>query len=246
MKEQNRDYGSILPCGGRGTRLIQVTEDAVPKSLVKVGGLELIRHSIDVLNPQIVKRLVFAVDYRAADIKTWVQNAKFPHIVQFSEQKEPGVLSAIASGAEYVVEDSMVACNTDEVRMGLKIADVVKYHEAQGTLATMVVAYSNNLSRHRVIEVRESDGRILKTNLKPNEYKNHPEKIGLINTGFLILEKRALEYFDPAHNKDWSGIIDPLCDAGQISAYIDKKIRYFNVGTPEEYEEAEKYLSQDS
>jgi len=246
MKEQHKDYGSILPCGGMGTRLFAITEDAVPKSLFVVGGKELIRHTTDSLRPEIVRRLVFAVDYKAEEIMTWVEGAKLPHIVQFSEQQEPGVLNAIVSGAQYVLEDSMIASNTDEVRMGLNVADVVRHHESNGTLATMVITYSNNVSRHRVVEVRESDGKVIKTKLKPTEYKNHPEKIALVNTGFLIIEKRAMEYFDPEYNKDWSGIIDPLCEAGQLSAYIDPRIRYFNVGTPEEYKEAEEYLGQNS
>lgn len=246
MKERQREYGSILPCGGMGTRLIPVTGDFVPKSLFIVGGKELIRHTTDSLQPEVVRRLVFAVDYKADAIRTWVQAAQFPHTVHFSEQKEPGVLSAIVSGAQYVLEDSMVASNTDEVRMGLDLENAVRHHESSGTLATMIATYSNNLSRHRVVEVRETDGRIIKTRLKPTEYKNHPEKIALVNTGFLIIEKRAMEYFDPAHSPDWSGIIDPLCEAGQLSAYIDPRIRYFNVGTPEEYIEAEEYLRQNA
>lgn len=246
MIENKREYGSILPCGGKGTRLKPLIGDNFPKSLFHVGGKELIRYSTDVLTPDRVKRLVFAVDYKADQIRNWVYEVNFPHIIQFSEQQDPGVLGAILSGSRLVEEEDMVACNTDEVRARLQLENVINFHERSGRLATMVATYSNRLYRHRLLNVRESDGLIINTRLKPEEYKLEPEAVGLINTGFLILNKRAVEYFDPDHNTDWGGIIDPLCDAGQLGAYINPAIQYFNVGTPEEYREAESELSQNS
>jgi NDP-sugar pyrophosphorylase family protein len=82
------------------------------------------------------------------------------------------------------------------------------------------------------------------TELKPERYKGQPDQVGLVNTGFLIIEKPAMEYFDPEHSRDWGGIIDPLCEAGQLSAFVDPDIQYFNVGTPSEFHDAEFFLSQ--
>src|SRR5437660_12515194 len=65
MPEIYREYGSVLPCGGKGSRLVSVSEDRVVKSLFKVGGKELIRYSTDTLRHEIVKRLVFAVAYKS-------------------------------------------------------------------------------------------------------------------------------------------------------------------------------------
>lgn len=244
MKENFREYGSVLPCGGKGTRLRSLSRDEIPKSLLKIGGKELIRYSTDILSPDLVRRIVFAVDYKSEQIREWVAQENFPHILHFSEQTEPGVLGAITAGAHFVEEDEMIACNTDEVRLRLLLKNVTSYHEKSGRLATMVVTYANRLYRHRVLQVREVDSLVLKTRLKPDEYKKNPEAIGLINTGFLILNKRAIEHFDPKHNTDWGGIIDPLCDARQLGAYIDPTILYFNVGTPEEFYEAEQVLMQ--
>lgn len=246
MKEGYKEYGGVLPAGGRGTRLRSVTGDEIPKSLLSIGGKELIRYSTDILEPNLVNRLVFAVDYKADQIRDWVLSADFPHIVQFSEQTEPGVLGAISAGSNYVKEDEIIACNTDEVRVGLLLERAISFHERSGRLATMVATKTNRLYRHRLLHVREGDGLVLDTRLKPEEYRKDPDAIGLVNTGFVILNKRAIEYFDPGHNTDWGGIIDPLCDAGQLGAYIDPNILYYNVGTPEELSEAENVLFENS
>lgn len=110
-------------------------------------------------------------------------------------------------------------------------------------LATMVATRANRLHRHRLLHIGD-DGRVVNTQLKPQEYKDKPEEVGLVNVGFVVLERDALGYADPDHSTDWSGLIDPLCDDGKLGAYVDPGIAYFNVGTPEEYYEAGNYLKQ--
>lgn len=236
-------YGGILPCGGKGTRLQSITQDRIPKPLFPVGGQELIRYSTDVLDPRRVRNLVFAVDHRAQQIYDWVQSAGLPNVVTFSEQTEPGVLGALSAAAAKVPQDQFVACNTDEVRTNLDLERILWFHEKSGTLATMVATHANRLNRHRLVIVRD-DGRVVATKLKPEIYKNRQNAVGLVNTGFLVMNKRVTDYFDPSNSVDWGGLIDPLCDAGQLSAFIDSNIAYFNVGTPEEYQEAEAFLRQ--
>ncbi len=242
MLERVIPHGSILPCGGRGVRLLSLTEGKIPKPLFRIGGKELIRYSTDILDPSIVKRLVFAVDNQADQIRRWVNEQALPHAVSFSEQQVPGVLAAITSASKHVEEDRMVACNTDEIRTGINLNDIIRFHERSGVTATIVATSSNNLFRHRVLAVRERDGHVLRTKLKPDEFRNKPDDVGLVNTGFMIIDKRAMDFFDPNHNGDWGGIIDPLCDAGQLNAYVNYGISYFNVGTPEEYEEADIFM----
>ena len=231
--------------GGKGTRLRPITEDQLPKSLFRVGGKELIRYSIDTMDLTIVSRLVFAIDHKADQIRRWINSAGLPNIVEFSEQTEPGVLGAISAGANHIPEDRFIACNTDEIRLSLNLKDMVRFHQQSGMLATMAATYTNRLFRHRILKIRERDNRVLRTKLKPEEYKDKPEKTGLVNVGFIIMDKRVMDHFDPGHSNDWSGIIDPLCDAGKLCAYVDHKIAYFNVGTPEEFLEAELFLKRE-
>lgn len=180
---------SILLCGGKGTRLREISQDK-PKSLFEVAGKELIRYSTDIMTPDIVNKLIFAVDYKAEQISEWVNRMNFPQEVKFSYQSLPGVVEAIRNAAEYLTRDEMITCNTDELREGLNLERILSFHQRAGTMATMVASYSNRLYRHRLLDVRESDGRVLSSRLKPAEYINRPEVIGLVNTGFLIMDKK--------------------------------------------------------
>jgi len=233
-----------MPCGGKGDRLAALNPD-LPKSLFKVAGKELIRYSVDCMDPDYVRQLVFAVGFGAERLEAWVHGYDLSQKVDISRQKEPGVLAAIEAGATYITQDSFIACNTDEIRRNMNLPNVIQFHESTASIATMLVTRASRLYRHRLITLG-AKGLVVQTKLKPEEYAAQPEVTGLVNTGFLVIDKVALEYFDPSHSRDWSGIIDPLCEAGKLSAYVDERVNYFNVGTPEEYRDAAVYLEQNT
>ena len=243
MYQAIEKYGAILPCGGKGERLAEVTESKIPKPLVIVGEKELIRYSIDLLVPELVSQLVLAVNHGSDQIRRWAEEVTLPQEIKFSEQDQPGILAAVSSGFRLVEEESAVACNTDEVREGLDLLDIARFHSLHDRPVTMVVARADHLYRHRVVEIG-ANNLIKSTRLKPEEYRSKPGATGLVNTGFLIIDKNAQDFFDSSHSIDWSGIIDPLCDAGKINAYVDESIQFFNVGTVNEYTETLSFLRE--
>lgn len=236
-------YEVNLLCGGEGIRLRSLTGDVLPKPLVKIGGKELMRYSIEPLPIQAVSKLVFAVDYQEKVVIDWVQEASLPFPCIFSRQKTAGVLSAISSASEHLSGTGMVVCNADEIRQGIDMEAVLAFHEASPGLATMVAAPAVDLYRYRVLTIGE-DNIVTDTLLKGERYRQHPEVRGAVNTGLLVLSPGALNYADPLHSTGWSGLIDPLVQARQLQAYVDPNVAYFNVGTVEEYREAEAYLEQ--
>ena len=239
-----REYDAVMLCGGKGERLAALNPD-LPKSLFKVAGKELIRYSTDHMDPDYIKQLVLAVGCGAEEIEAWTHSYNFPQRVAISHQKEPGIVSAIRYGAEHVTKDAFIACNTDEVRHKMDLSGMLQFHESTTSIATMLVTRADRLHRHRLVNAN-INGLVTRTRLKPQEYVRQPEATGLVNTGFLVIDKEALRYFDSNHSRDWSGIIDPLCEAGKLSAYTDERVKYFNVGTPEEYYEAATYLEQNT
>lgn len=238
---------AILLCGGKGERLRSITNDMVPKSLLPVNGRELIRYSLDQMDSALISSLIFAVDYKAEQMRKWVENLAIVDFdVKLSTRTNPTILSGIMDARSHITADTVVCCNTDEIRQGFQLAEVLMAHKQSGKLATIVGTYANNLSRHRLLNIRERDNLVVSTTLKPDEYKNSPDAYGLVNTGFLIFDQQAFDLADTEHSTDWGGLIDPLTEAGELHTFIVKNGVYFNVGTPEEYQEAEKYFSAGS
>ncbi|MFI5412790.1 MAG: NDP-sugar synthase [Candidatus Micrarchaeales archaeon] len=238
---KSRSYGGIIVCGGRGTRIAELTGDKIPKPLLKIGGKELIRYSVDLMDPTVVSELVFAVDYMAEQIRAWSSAANLPHQVWFSITDKPGVALAVKEAAAFIEGDGIIFCNGDEIRQRLNLRDLIREHEATNAVATVVAAYSDKLHRRRVLEV-DSDGLVVSQRVRDAEYASKPEEVGLANAGIMVMDKTALGYLNTQPGVNWDGIISPLIGAGKLRAYIGHSTRFFGINTAEEMREAEAYL----
>lgn len=236
---------AILLCGGKGTRLESITDGILPKSLVKVYGKELLRYSIDPIREEgRIQKIVFAVGHLAGMIHDWVRSLDLDIEVDFTEQDNPGVIGAIQAAVLRVPSDTYVICNTDEIRDGVALGDVIRHHHTHTLPATLLASLSNNLFRHRLLQINEN-GVIVGSQLKAPQFNDDNETYGYINTGLLCVDLPAFNHVDSVHfGNDWSALINPLHDKGLLAAHIQEGVRYYNVGTPIEFEEAETAMSE--
>lgn len=232
----------ILLCGGKGTRFREVTQDKVPKSLFKLNDFELIKFTTDNLDFSLVNSLIFAVDHHAESVMEWAKAQQFSCPVHFSTQTEPGVLGAVKAALSYVTTDSFIVCNTDEMRDGISMKELLKHHSTNPkSKATMLTTFSDHLSQHRVITTN-SDNIVTASELKNPLYKDQETAVKQINVGFIVFKKDAVPLFDAVHGNDWSSLIHPLIDARLMGAALNPTIHYFNIGTAHELEQARSYL----
>lgn len=239
MVEFQPKPGAVLLCGGKGSRFKEVTGDSVPKSLFQVNGKKLIEYSVDLFSPSLFDQLVFAVDYKSEQLEEWVLNSPVNDQAVISYQNKPGVLDAVECALKFLEDkDYNALCNTDEIRLGLSLASALEHHKQSSALGTIVATYTNHLYRHGVISLDKNESRVTSFQLKPEEYQQTPDKVGLVFTGIILLDQRAKELFDSEHDSNWMGIIHPLLDSGQLAAYVAPDVKYFNVGTKTEYNEA--------
>ncbi|HBQ50895.1 hypothetical protein A3B42_02015 [Candidatus Daviesbacteria bacterium RIFCSPLOWO2_01_FULL_38_10] len=244
LPEMSESADAILLCGGQGLRLKELTGDT-PKSIYEIAGKPLIQYSLDHLVCQHIRRLIFALDDHAVEVREWVISREFPgQEIHFSTQSQPGIVEAVKEASSLVQKDIFVVCNTDEIQDKFNLGAFLEFHRGSHTLAATLAVYSNHLYRHRVLIARETDQLVLATDLENPTYRTCPEKIALVNGGLMIINKAGIKHFDPNYSAGWSGIIDPLCEAGQLSAFVAPEVVYFNVDTPEIYFEAQAYLQQ--
>lgn len=230
----------ILLCGGKGTRFREVTEDRLPKSLYKVNDKPLIEYTIDTLDFSRINKLIFAVDYHAEKIISWISKQDFSCEVKISYQEQEGVLGAVRSAHGFVATDFFIVCNTDEVRDNFSMNKFVSQYKLKN-YGAMATAPSDQLYRHRVV-IENSNKNITRTELKNNLYVDSPTKIGIVNTGFLLLRTSIGDVFDDSFGSDWSSIIDPIVETGLMQSIVDEDVHYFNVGTFNELNEVVEYL----
>jgi D-glycero-alpha-D-manno-heptose 1-phosphate guanylyltransferase len=243
---KNNDVAAIILAGGQGTRFRQVIGNDSQKVLYPVGGKPLIQYSTDLLHINNVSHLVFNLGYKAKDVETWVLEQKFSQRVSFSPQSEWSIYNAVVGGVGKTDEDTIICCNADEIRLGLNIAEVIDFHRQHGRLMTMVGAFRNCLSRHRLLHTRE-DGLLVSSQYNSNEFEKNQQVTGLVNAGFTIFNRHAVEMFDANHHSNgWDALLDPLCSANEIVVFSQQILTFFNVGTLEELIGAEQFFYSDT
>lgn len=243
MMRRKVKVDTVLLCGGRGVRLAEVTGDKLPKSLYPVHGKELIQYTLDSLDMEAVGKLIFAVDHHDDKMVSWIYSQNLPCDVAVSRQTEPGIVGALRGASAYIKSAHFIICNTDEVRHNFSAKKFLResmqvINSGTGTMATTI---STDLFRHRTISTGP-DGVIVNTQLKNQAYRESPGKEGMVNIGFLLLPKEFVGKIDDAHGNDWSSIIDPLVDQRKLFAVPFPNVRYFNVGTPAELNEAASFF----
>lgn len=232
----------VILCGGKGERLKDITNGNLAKPLVKISGKELIQHSLDLLKDSRINKLIFAVDSYGKQIISYLQHRELLYTHELSYQKKEGILDAILCAAQKGNSNTLLILNADEIRVDLNISKLLDSHFKNKHLATIASTQANNLYRHRVLEISDKD-LVTSTSLKDKKYLDDTFKTGLVNIGCTVLSKKLLFDISGSYNSGWNELINFLVDNRLLFAYVDKKVIYFNVGTIEEFTEANAYLS---
>src|SRR5260221_2707416 len=92
-----RDIPAIILCGGKGSRLRQLTEDRIPKALVPVAGRSLIDHTLDFLTANGIQNVILATSHHSRQIRERLETTGPGHLtVRISETEKPiGVLPSV-------------------------------------------------------------------------------------------------------------------------------------------------------
>lgn len=234
----------VLMCGGKGTRLRQVTHDEHPKALLKVAGRELIRYALDLLDPSFVDRLIFAVDFHEDHIRRWVDSVTLPYEIAFSRQENPGYADAVRCAWGLSEKDSLLICHTDEIKPGLDLACAVEAHRAAAAPATVVATVAQRLSQHWVVRYDEASMRVERLIPNPARFADDQSARGLVLAGALILDRTCLSSPHQLFSGDYGDLVRPLIDSRSLHVFVSPCEALFNVGTIDELNAARRHFGE--
>ena len=201
------DVKVVILCGGQGTRLREETEYR-PKPLVEVGGRPVLWHIMKQYAHYGFLDFVLCLGYRGQMIKEYFLNYEAmnndfmiclgeKHRIAYQgahDEQDYRVLLAdtgqdTMTGGRVKRVERHLDGDTFMVTYGdglsdVNIADLLAFHRAHGKLATVTTTRPN--SRFGVLEV-DGDGRVI-------DFAEKPQLDGWASMGFMVLERRALDY----------------------------------------------------
>ena len=219
----------IVLCGGKGTRMREVTDDT-PKPLALVGGKPILWHVMKIYSYYGFNDFILLLGYKGDKIKEYFidyewKNSDFildnsqRDIKLFSKSEnwrilflntgEDTMTGGRLSRAENYIDSEMFMLTYADGLADINLLKLMELHEKMGTLATVTGVKKNN--QYGVLDVEDG---IVKS------FKEKPQSNDIINGGFFVLNKKVFDYI----SKDSNCIFEKepmmnLARDGQLSVY---------------------------
>lgn len=197
-------------CGGRGTRLQEHTQ-AIPKPLVEIGGMPIVRHVIELYAAQGFRRFLLATGYRGEMIERFVAEHQWPEEVEVRcvdtglQTPTGGRIKALQ---QYLPGGQTFCATYADGLADLDLHALLDFHRTHGSLATMTVV--RPVLQFGVTEIA-ADGRV-------TGFREKPLAEHWINGGFFCFEAGVFGYLEPDSVLE-HGPLEGLAAAGQLRAH---------------------------
>lgn len=197
---------AVILCGGKGTRMKEETEYR-PKPLVDIGGKPIIWHILKNYYHYGIKDIILCLGYKGYMIKryfnemNWINNDytlqinNEMNIIKYhTKEDENWNITLVDTGLEtltagrlkkienYIDEENFLMTYGDGLS-DVNIKKLVEYHKDKGKVVTLTGIHPT--SSFGVIEVENGIAK---------SFKEKPQLDGMINGGFMVLNKKVFKY----------------------------------------------------
>lgn len=221
----------IILAGGYGSRLGTLSE-LIPKPMIEIGGKPIIWHIMKIYASFGYKDFVIALGYKGNVIKDYFYNIKYQNN-DFTVNTKSGNITFHNSGLDdWNVTLADTGIDTlkggrikrlekylDDINMltygdgvaDININDLVDFHQKHGKLVTISGVRPPSMFG----EIIQNEGQVISFEEKPQTSK------GLINGGFMVFNKKILDYLKPDKDCDFEfGPLEQLATKGQVMTYM--------------------------
>jgi NDP-sugar pyrophosphorylase family protein len=226
---------AIILAGGKGENLRPYTYE-LPKPLLPIKSRPILEYLIEDLRKADIREIIICVGYLGEKIKEYFSDGKKWGVkIIYSEEKHPlGTGGAIEKIYQYVKNQSFIVIHGD-ILINLNLKDLINFHKEQTSIGTLALTLVKNPSPFGQLKLHGA--RIVSFHPKT---KLGQESSYLVNTGVYILNEDIFHFF-PKNKKSFmlEDVLKQLINEKKLSGFVFEN-QWFDVGTPENYEEAIK------
>jgi D-glycero-alpha-D-manno-heptose 1-phosphate guanylyltransferase len=237
MRSHNSAPKALLLVGGLGTRLRSVIPDG-PKPLASVGNRPFLELLVRQLANQGVRRLVMCTGYKGRNIEEeFGDGHRLGVSIEYSLEPHPmGTAGAVRFAEPFLEGDSDFLVMNGDSFMEIDLAKLMDVHRTTGCLATMAVVERKDKSRYGSVEVGPS-GRVIGF-----AEKTEATSAGLINAGVYLFAKAILPHIPAGPASLEKDVFPKILNQGVYA--VQQQGVFIDIGTPEDYERAQKLFDR--
>ncbi len=226
---------AVLMAGGRGERLLPLTEDQ-PKPMMSVGGRPILETLVRILHGHGIERFYLSVNYLAEQIEDhFGDGSAFGVDIRYLREERPlGTAGSVRPLVETESEPILVI--NGDVLSRVNPRTILDYHRQEGAAATVAVR------EHRVevpFGVVEIDGnRLVKVREKPTETY-------FINAGIYVVEPGQLGLIPADQRFDMTDLLQRIGqkDGSHVACFPVPEY-WVDIGRVEDLERARREFTE--
>lgn len=242
----------IILCGGLGTRLREQTE-FTPKPMIPIGNKPILWHIMKIYYHQGFKEFILPLGYKGDIIKDYFVNYRWKssdftlelgesNQLEFhaNEKSENWKIHFIDTGVYtnttrrvYLIKKLIEDDEHFMLTYGDGVADIdlkklIEFHKQKNLLATI----TGFRPHQRFGLIEEEDGLV-------KRYREKPKMSDFINCGFMIFNKKSLDYFGEKDTPIETDVLPRMAKDNRLAIYPHGGEWYY-MDTQRDYEELNK------
>ena len=228
-----KEYVAVIQAGGKGTRMLELTKDLIPKPLLELNGKPMMQWQMESLIEYGIRNFIFIIGHLGAKIREYFgDGSKWDVSISYIEETEPLGSAGALFYAKKMLGGRDVILIFGDVMFELDWNRFITYHEIKNATVTLL-AHPNAHPYDSDLLIVNSTGMVTgidsKNNVRNYNYKN------IVNAGLSIFRNELLDDLHEAKKTDFeSQLVKPLIPQGKIYAYNTPEY-VKDAGTPERF-----------
>ena len=218
----------VIMAGGRGSRLIPLTDDT-PKPMLLVGAKPILEHILTSAISQGFENFVISVNYLGNQIENYFGDGSAWGVsINYLREQEPlgtaGALSLLPrdNPGPIVVSNGDLVTNLDYRAM-------IQNHEQSGATISMAI---------RRFELRNPYGVVAIKGEFVEGIVEKPSYVSQVNTGIYVLAPEVLKHVQPNIFLNMTDLVQKALDQNEKVAAFAIHESWLDIGTPQDFQAA--------
>lgn len=199
----------VILCGGKGTRLLPVTEK-IPKPLFHIGDRPILWHVMKLYASHGHKDFILLLGYKGEMIREYFskpENVEPGWNVKFVDTGlEATKGDRLRLAEKYIKGENFILAYADDLS-DVNINKVIEMHKKNNKIVTITAVRLK--SRFGILDMDE--------NGEVRRFVEKPELNQWISGGYIILNKKIFDYLEPG--KEETDAFEVLAKQGRVQAY---------------------------
>lgn len=219
---------AVVLAGGKGRRLEPYTR-IIPKPLMPIGEKPILEIILRQMKRAGIREVTLTVGYLADLMRLFFQDgSRLGLKIDYVQEKKPLGTSGPLANVEGL--DNTFLVTNGDVLTTLDFSDLIAFHRAQGSIATIATHKRKVDINLGVVELDKES--------QVSNYHEKPSIDYLVSMGVYVFEPRILNYIPKDEYLDLPTLVLQLIAAGEkVSGYVFKGY-WEDLGNPEDYERA--------